>query len=193
MCYVWKVTTSHANAHGPLNVNDIYLGFIDTWAIRAVCENMEEEDETRWVQGERVTFPTRSMVFQGDFTSKLSTLPLPPTTNLSPGSMTPAISSTDVNVFSSIKAATCIPADKVGYTCAINQQVEKLRILHLKSKLNKHTLKVHPLQILLWVVSSSYKCLCIIRQPSDQGLFCPARVLSLVHKQSILTHEEFWF
>ena len=48
-----------------------------------------------------------SMVFQGDFTNQFSNPLLPPTTNLRTGNMTAAKSSTDVNVFSSIKPAVC--------------------------------------------------------------------------------------
>jgi len=47
------------------------------------------------------------MVFQGDFTNQFNNPPFPPTMYLKTGSMTPAISRTEVNVFSSIKPATC--------------------------------------------------------------------------------------
>lgn len=47
------------------------------------------------------------MVFQGDFTNQFNSPPFPPTMYLKPGSITPAISRTEVNVFSSIKPATC--------------------------------------------------------------------------------------
>ncbi len=58
------------------------------------------------------TSVTRSIVRHGDFTSQFSNLgplplPGPPTKNLSGGSITPAISRTDVKVFSSINPDTC--------------------------------------------------------------------------------------
>jgi len=60
---------------------------------------------------QKLTSPTISCVLQGERTTQFRSFgpldELPPMNHLKKGSMMPAISSIDVNVFSSIRAATC--------------------------------------------------------------------------------------
>jgi hypothetical protein len=56
---------------------------------------------------EQLTCFISSMVFQGDLTNQFNNPPFPLTIYLKAGSITPAISRTEVNVFSSINPATC--------------------------------------------------------------------------------------